>query len=427
MPNPIDVEALRLHALYRGKIQTSPKVPIRDATDFSYWYTPGVAAPCRAIEADPEKAWELTNKANTIAIVSDGTRVLGLGNIGPLAGLPVMEGKALLFKYLGGVDAVPLCLASADTRELIRAVQILAPSFGAVNLEDIAQPRCFRVLAALRESLPIPVWHDDQQGTATAVLAALTNAAKVVAKPLRSLRIAMIGMGAANVATYHLLKVAGIDPGQIVACDSRGILHRGRGDEQDLRNHFPEKWRVCEESNPDRRTGNIPQALAGADVCIAFSTPGPDTIPTADIQAMAKDAIVFACANPVPEIAPADARAAGARVVATGRGDFPNQLNNGLVFPGLFRGILDARATAITDEIALAVAAELARAAELRGLNEEHILPPMTDWLTVPRLAAAAAVTAQERGLSKSRLTGDDYIQLATHRILEAQKHTMRE
>lgn len=407
-----------------------PKCPIRDAGDFAYWYTPGVAAPCRAIEADPDKVWELTNKANLIAVISDGSRVLGLGNIGPHAGLPVMEGKALLFKYLGGVDAVALCLRTQDAGELVRTVQLLEPAFGAINLEDIAQPRCFRVLEELRKTMTIPVWHDDQQGSATVLLAGLIGALKVVGKSIASVRIAMIGMGAANVASYRLLKAYGVNPVQIVACDSRGTLHRDRRDIEARQTEFSEKWAVCRESNPELVTGGIGPALRGADVCIAFARSDPTLIEPAWIRAMAKNAIVFACANPEPEIWPSAAKEAGARVVATGRSDFPNQLNNSLVFPGIFRGTLDARAATITDRMAMAAALELARCAEERGLAEDSILPSMTDWQVVPRVAAATAMEAQEQGLARAQHSREEYIQSATQRIMDsrrAMKVLMRE
>ena len=417
-----DEEAVRLHALYRGKMQVMPKCPIRDAADFSVWYTPGVAAPCRAIQADPARVYELTNKANSIAIVSDGSRVLGLGNIGPHAGLPVMEGKAMLFKYLGGVDAVAICLATQDEDELVRTVQLLEPSFGAINLEDIAQPRCFRVLEKLRKTMTIPVWHDDQQGSATAVLAGLIGALKVTGKTIGSIRVAMIGMGAANFATYRLLKAYGLTPEQVIACDSQGILHRNRRDVERQQIEFREKWTVCRETNPEGLAGGIGQALRGADVCIAFARPMPGLIDPAWIRQMAKDAIVFACANPAPEIWPADAKRAGARIVATGRSDLPNQVNNSLVFPGIFRGVLDARASAITDEMALAAAVELACRAEERGLREDAILPAMADWHVVPRVAAATAIRAQELGLARVTQTREQYIDSAARRIQDSRR-----
>jgi malate dehydrogenase (oxaloacetate-decarboxylating) len=295
-------EAMRLHPFYGGKMQTLPKCAIRSFADFSVWYTPGVAAPCKAIEREPDLVFEHTNRGNLVAVVSDGSRVLGLGDIGPEAGLPVMEGKALLFKYLGGVDAVALCLRSRSEDDFIRAVEMLEPSFGAINLEDIAQPRCFRILEALRARMNIPVWHDDQQGTAVVVLAGLLNALDVVGKPLDRVRIAMVGIGAANTASYRLLKACGVDPARIVACDTRGTLHRGRGDIEAQQPALAAKWAICRESNADGVVGGVADALRGADVCLAFSTPGPGTIDPGWIGAMARDAIVFACANPVPEI-----------------------------------------------------------------------------------------------------------------------------
>lgn len=394
-------DALRLHPFYRGKMQTLPRCAIRGFEDFAVWYTPGVAAPCRAICADPEAVFAHTSKGNTIAIVTNGTRVLGLGNIGPEAALPVMEGKALLFKYLGGVDAIPLCLRTQDTDELIRTVKLVEPAFGAINLEDIAQPQCFRVLDALRAELGIPVWHDDQQGSATALLAGLLNASKVVGKDFRRVRIAMVGVGAANVAGYRLLVASGVDPKAIIACDSKGTLHRGRQDLEARQDVFAEKWRICCDSNADGVIGGIADALRGADVCIAFSAPGPGIVRPEWVRAMARDAIVFACANPVPEIWPWEAREAGARIVATGRSDFPNQLNNSLVFPGLFRGILDVRARAISEAMAVAVAHELAAFAEARSIREDDILPRMDEWDAHPRVAVAAAMAAQAEGLAR--------------------------
>ena len=412
-------EALRLHALCRGKMQTLPKCPIRGFDDFAVWYSPGVAAPSRAIAADPEAVWEHTGRGNTIAIVTDGTRVLGLGDIGPEAALPVMEGKALLFKYLGGVDAVPICLATRDPDELIRTVELLEPAFGAINLEDIAQPKCFRVLDALRARLHIPVWHDDQQGTATALLAGLLNAARVVGKDPRRMRIAMVGMGAANVACYRLLTIAGVDPKGIVACDRGGVLHKGRDDVQRRQEELREKWRVCVETNGEGVTGGIREALRGADACVAFAASGPGVIEPAWVRAMARHAIVFACANPVPEIWPWEAAEAGARIVATGRSDFGNQLNNSLVFPGLFRGVLDVRAWSITDGMAIAVAHALASFAEVGGLREDHILPRLDEWDVHVRVAVAAAMAAQADGLARLDRTADDIAESA-RRVMRA-------
>src|SRR3990170_2355626 len=390
-----------LHRFYEGKVQVLPKCAVSSPTDFALWNTPGEAAACKEIQANPDKSFELTNRWNSVAVVSDGTRVLGLGDIGPEAALPVMEGKALLYKYLGGVDAIPLCLATKDPDEIVRTVEVLAPAFGGINLEDIAQPKCFRILDALRARLPIPVWHDDQQGTATALLAGLLNALALVGKDLRHARLAMVGMGAANVASYRLLTASGARPEAIVACDSRGTLHRGRGDIEARRGEFADKWRVCTESNVDGITGGIAEALRGADACIAFSTSGPDIVRPEWVRAMGPDAIVFACANPVPEIWPWDALEAGARIVATGRSDFPNQLNNSLVFPGLFRGALDVRARTITDGMAGAVARELAAFARTRGIREDDILPRMDEWDVHVRVAVAAARAAQAEGVAR--------------------------
>jgi len=413
-------EALRLHRQYRGKMQTALKCPIGGPADFGIWYTPGVAEPCRAIQAEPASVYDYTNKGNLVAVVSDGSRVLGLGNIGPEAGLPVMEGKSLLFKYLGGVDAVALCLATTSAEELVRAVEWLAPSFGGINLEDIAQPKCFRVLEALRGRLSIPIWHDDQQGTAAVVLAGLLNALRVTGRELRNARIAMIGIGAANVATYRLLTTYGVDPGAITACDSRGILHPRRGDLEASQSQYPEKWRICSESNGERRTGGIAEALAGADVCLAFSTPGPGVIRPEWVVRMAPHSVVFACANPAPEIAPKDAAAAGAAVVATGRNDFPNQVNNSLVFPGMFRGTLDVRSRTISDGMAIAAAVALSDYGMELGLRRDRILPGMEDPETAVRVAVAAGMAAQTQGIAQIARSKEELRAMAIHAIQEA-------
>jgi malate dehydrogenase (oxaloacetate-decarboxylating) len=416
-------DALRLHPLYRGKVQMMPKCPVHGIDDFAVWYTPGVAASSRAIASDPDLVWSHTNRANTIAIVSDGSRVLGLGDIGPEAGLPVMEGKALLFKYLGGVDAVPICVRTSSPDELVAVVTALEPSFGGINLEDIAQPRCFEVLDRLRSSLSIPVWHDDQQGTATVVVAALRNALEIVQKGLDSVTIALVGIGAANMAAYRLLRTAGADPSRVVACDRGGILHPGRDDIERQQDRFPDKWKVCLDTNAAGRTGGIAEALAGADVCLAFSSPGPDTIRPEWVAAMADDPIVFACANPTPEIWPWDATDAGARVVATGRSDFPNQVNNSLGFPGIFRGVLDVRASRITDEMALAAADVLASYARRRGV-EHGLLPTMAEWEVVPDVAVATAVEAQRQGVARLDTPPDELADAARHIIVVARRAT---
>jgi malate dehydrogenase (oxaloacetate-decarboxylating) len=414
-------ESLRLHPFYRGKVQIMPKCPIRGPEDWSVWYTPGVAAPCKAIVEHPEQVYEYTNKGNTIAVVSDGTRVLGLGNIGPEAGLPVMEGKALLFKYLGGVDAVPLCIRTSSEDEIVQVVKAIEPSFGGINLEDLAQPKCFRILDRLRQEMRIPVWHDDQQGSATVLLAALLNALKIVDKRIGSIKIAMIGIGAANVATYRLLKQAGITPALVIACDSKGTLHDGRADLQGMQGEFRDKWRVCVETNGDRVTGGIAEALRGADVCIAFSQSGPGVIEPGWIRAMARDAVVFACANPIPEIWPWEAQEAGARIVATGRSDFPNQVNNCLVFPGIFRGVLDVRARSITDGMAMAAAQELAACSERLGLREDRILANLADEHVTARVATATAMAAQQQGVAGLSISADEVYRRACAAIRSAQ------
>ncbi|MHB1219662.1 MAG: NAD(P)-dependent malic enzyme [Alphaproteobacteria bacterium] len=415
-------KAARLHAYYRGKIQMMPKCPVGGLDDFAVWYTPGVAEPCKAIHAAPELVYEHTNKANTIAIVSDGSRVLGLGDIGPEAGLPVMEGKALLFKYLGGIDAVPLCIGATDAGDIVQAVRWLEPSFGGINLEDIAQPKCFEVLARLRESARIPVWHDDQQGSATVALAAAVNALTVVGKEIGAARFALIGAGAANIAVYRLLKAAGAAPGAVIACDSRGTLHPGRRDIEQARALFADKWRLCLESNRDRVAGGAEAALRGADVCIAFSRSGPDVIRPAWIRAMARDAVVFACANPVPEIWPWDALDAGAAIVGTGRGDFPNQVNNSLAFPGLFRGVLDVRARSISDGMALAAARELAACVDGGAPSRQRILPAMDEASVAARIAAAVGMAAQAEGLAVLKKTREEIFRGALERIAGARR-----
>jgi malate dehydrogenase (oxaloacetate-decarboxylating) len=417
-------DAMRLHPFYRGKMQTLPKCAVRTLSDFAIWYTPGVAAPCKAIRADSELVYEYTNKGNTIAIVTDGSRVLGLGNIGPEAGLPVMEGKALLFKYLGGVDAVPICLDTNDPDEIVRTTKILEPAFGGINLEDIAQPKCFRILDTLRREMRIPVWHDDQQGTATVTLAALLNALKIVGKDIRSIKVAMIGMGASNVATLRLLITAGLNLGAVVACDSKGILHTSRTDLEEAQDHFREKWYFCQHSNAEGITGAMGKALRGADVCIAFSQPDPDTVRPEWIKHMNRDPIVFACANPVPEIWPWVAKEAGARIIGTGRSDFPNQVNNSLGFPGIFRGVLDVRARTISDGMAMAAAEALASFAEARGIDEDNILPRMDEWEVFPKTAVATAMKAQEEGLARVSVSPQALYENACRIIRQAREAT---
>jgi len=419
---PLEI-ASRLHALYRGKIEVAPRCRVRDLHDFDVWYTPGVAAPCREIEQNPELAYEYTSKWNTIAVISDGTRVLGLGDIGPTAALPVMEGKALLFKYLGGVDAFPLCLDTKNPELIIQTVKLLHPSFGGVNLEDIAQPKCFPILERLREECPIPVWHDDQQGTATVTLAGLINALKVVGKTMRDAKIVFFGAGAANIRIADVIFKAGADPGNAVMLDSKGTLNRDRKDLRDDHG-FYEKWRMCGITNRENRKGQLAGVIEGADALIALSKPGPGTLKKEWIARMSKDAIVFVCANPVPEIWPWEALEAGARVVATGRGDFPNQVNNSLGFPGIFRGALDVRASAITDEMCIEAARSLAKTAEDRGLRDDYIIPTMDEWEVFPRVAAAVGMKAIEQGIAKKVMARDELYKVSEEIIWDAREKT---
>jgi len=415
-------DALRPHPFYRGKIQITLKCRIKSFDDFAIWYTPGVAAPCKEIARDREKVFEYTNKGNTVAVVTDGSRILGLGDIGPEAGLPVMEGKALLYKYLGGVDAYPICLATKDPDEFIQAVKWLQPSFGGVNLEDIAHPKCFYILDTLRRECEIPVWHDDQQGTACVTLAGLINAVKIVGKKLQDIKVALVGAGAANIAIARLIIAAGVNPGNIIVVDSRGILHKDRGDRETLQTKYREKWELCLKTNAEGIKGDIPEAMRGADVLIAASKPGPGTIKKEWVASMAKDAIVFAEANPVPEIWPWEAKEAGARIVATGRSDFPNQINNSLGFPGIFRGALDIRATTITDEMCIAAAYELAKVAEDKGIHEEYIIPTMDEWEVFPREAVAVGSKGIEQGVARVKLPADVRYKMAEETIRQARE-----
>ncbi len=415
-------DALRLHPFYRGKIEVLPKCRIRDFNDFAIWYTPGVAAPCREIQENIDKAYDHTNKGNFVAVISDGTRVLGLGDIGPEAGLPVMEGKALLYKYLGGVDAFPLMLDTKDPDEFIRTVKLLQPTFGGINLEDISHPKCFRILDTLREECRIPVWHDDQQGTACVTVAGLINAVKLVNKNMAGIKVTLIGAGAANIAIARLIITAGGDPGNIIQCESKGILHRDREDRDVLQERFKEKWHICETTNKDCVVGDIPDAMKGADVVISASKPGPGVIKKEWVEIMAEDSIVFAEANPIPEIWPWEAKEAGARIVATGRSDFPNQVNNSLGFPGIFRGALDVRASKITDEMCIVAAEEIAKVAEDNGLNEEYIVPNMDEWEVFPRVAVAVGGKAIEQGVARLDLSKEERFKMAETTIKKARE-----
>ena len=414
--------APEMHRFYEGKMQVIPKCAIRSIDDFAVWYTPGVAAACKEIQANIDKSFELTNRWNCVAVVSDGTRVLGLGNIGPEAAMPVMEGKALLFKYLGGVDAFPICLRTKDPEEIVRICKALEPSFGGINLEDIEKPKCFAVLDRAREQLNIPVWHDDQQGTATVILAALINAFKIVGKKPQESLITLVGSGAANIRTAYVLMRWGVKPGNIILADSKGVVHKGRKDitkEED-----PWKYDVTQKTNAEDRSGNVSEAFKGVDAVVAASKPGPDTIKKEWIKTMAHDAIVFACANPIPEIWPWDAEDAGARIIATGRSDFPNQVNNSLGFPGIFRGVLDVKAKTVTDDMCIAAAQELAHYAEERGINEKDILPRMDEWEVFPREAVACALKSIEQGVARVKLAEKELYERASTIIQNARRST---
>ncbi len=411
-----------MHRFYEGKMQVIPKCAVRSVDDFAVWYTPGVAAPCREIQADPDKSFELTNRWNYVAVVSDGTRVLGLGDIGPEAALPVMEGKALIFKYLGGVDAFPICLRTKDPDEIVRICKALEPSFGGINLEDIEKPKCFQVLEKAREELNIPVWHDDQQGTATVILAGLMNAFKLVGKDPKNSLITLVGSGAANIRTAYVLMRWGVKPGNIILADSKGVIHRGRSDitkEED-----PWKYDVTQKTNGEGRVGDITEAFKGVDAVVAASKAGPNTIKKDWIKTMADDAIIFACANPIPEIWPWDAEDAGARIVATGRSDFPNQVNNSMGFPAIFRGVLDVKAKTVTDDMCIAAATELASYAEERGMTEKDILPRMDEWEVFPREAVACALKSIEQGVARVKPSRQELYERASAIIQNARQST---
>jgi malate dehydrogenase (oxaloacetate-decarboxylating) len=411
-----------MHRFYEGKMQVIPKCAVRSVDDFAIWYTPGVAAPCREIQADPDKSFELTNRWNYVAVVTDGTRVLGLGDIGPEAALPVMEGKALLFKYLGGVDAFPICLRTKDPDEIVRICKALEPSFGGINLEDIEKPKCFHILEKAREQMQVPVWHDDQQGTATVILAGLINAFKLVGKKPKESLITLVGSGAANIRTAYVLMKWGVKPGNIILADSKGVIYKGREDINQVED--PWKYDVTQKTNAEGRSGDITEAFKGVDAVVAASKPGPNTIKKEWIKSMASDAIVFACANPIPEIWPWDAEEAGARIVATGRSDFPNQVNNSLGFPAIFRGVLDVKAKTITDDMCISAATELANYAEERGMSESDILPRMDEWEVFPREAVACALKSIEQGVARVRPSRQELYDRASAIIKNARDST---
>jgi malate dehydrogenase (oxaloacetate-decarboxylating) len=386
----------RTFELHRGgKLYTGLKTGIKNRDDLSMAYTPGVARVCLEIEADREKAFEYTIKRNTVAVVSDGTAVLGLGDIGPEAALPVMEGKAVLFKEFADVDAFPICLDTKDPDEIVRAVKLLAPSFGGINLEDISSPRCFEIEARLIDELDIPVFHDDQHGTAIVVLAALLNACRLTGRRLDELRAVMVGAGAAGVAVAKILSESGVS--EIVACDRFGAIHTEREDYLDGSMNAAKTW-LAENTNADQRDGSPAEVLEGADLFIGLS--GPGIIATSDLEKMNRDAVVFAMANPNPEVKPEEA-AAYVRVMATGRSDYPNQINNVLAFPGIFRGALDVRAPKITEEMKIAAAQGIASVVEDDQLSEEYIVPSVFNRAVSHAVASAVAKEAERSGIAR--------------------------
>ena len=403
MSSDLDKRAIELSRERKGKIQIIPKMPIKGIEDFAVIYTPGVAAVSKAIAQNKDLSFELTYRWNAIAVVTDGTRVLGLGDIGPEAAMPVMEGKALLFKYLGGVDAIPVPLGTKDPDKIIETVKYLEPAFGGINLEDIESPKCFYILEKLRQIMDIPVWHDDQQGTAGATLAGLITALDLTGRNPRDTRVILFGAGAANIATARILNKYGIPYENMIMTDSKGPLYRGRPDEEEMKVENPWKYELLQKTNKDNVT-SVEEAFKGADVVVAASKPGPGVIKPDWIKKMNKDSIVFALANPVPEIWPDEAKKAGARIVATGRSDLPNQVNNSLIFPAVFRGALDVRAKTITDEMVIAAARELSSYVKEKGANEDYIIPKMTEWEVYPRVAAAVGVTAINQGVARLKL-----------------------
>ena len=384
-------ESLKKHQEWKGKIEVVATVPVATKEDLSLAYTPGVAQPCLEIQKDINKSYELTRRWNTCAVVTDGTAVLGLGDIGPEAGMPVMEGKCVLFKSFGDVDAFPLCVKSKDVDDIVNTVYLISGSFGGINLEDIAAPRCFEIERKLKEKCDIPIFHDDQHGTAVITLAGLMNALKVVGKKMEDIKIVTSGAGAAAIAIVKLLLSAGAK--HVTMCDRKGAIYKGR----EGLNWIKEE--MAEVTNLERKAGSLADALVGADVFIGVSAPG--TVTTEMVKTMNRDAIIFACANPTPEIFPEDAKAGGAKIVSTGRSDYPNQINNVLVFPGMFRGTFDVRASEINEEMKMAAAKALAGLISEEELSADYIIPKAFDKRVGPAVAAAVAEAARRTGAAR--------------------------
>ena len=385
-------ESLRLHGEWKGKIEVVTRVPVENKDDLSLAYTPGVAQPCLEIQKNVDKSYDLTRRWNMCLVVTDGSAVLGLGNIGPEAGMPVMEGKCVLFKAFGDVDAFPLCIKSNDVDEIVNTIYLISGSFGGVNLEDISAPRCFEIEKKLKEKCDIPIFHDDQHGTAIITLAGLTNALKVVGKKKEDVRIVMNGAGAAAISIARLLLTAGFK--DITLCDRKGAIYEGRPEGMN-----PVKDEMAKVTNLTKKSGSLADMLVGADVFIGVSAPGAVT--TEMVKTMNRDAVVFACANPIPEIFPDDAKAGGAKVVSTGRSDFPNQINNVLAFPGIFRGAFDVRAKEINDEMKLAASEALANLITDEELSPEYIIPKAFDKRVGPAVAKAVAEAAKRTGVAR--------------------------
>ena len=385
-------ESLRLHGEWKGKIEVVTRVPVENKDDLSLAYTPGVAQPCLEIQKDVDKSYDLTRRWNMCLVVTDGSAVLGLGNIGPEAGMPVMEGKCVLFKAFGDVDAFPLCIKSNDVDEIVNTIYLISGSFGGVNLEDISAPRCFEIEKKLKEKCDIPIFHDDQHGTAIITLAGLTNALKVVGKKKEDVRIVMNGAGAAAISICRLLLKAGFK--DVTLCDRKGAIYEGRTEGMN-----PVKEEMSKLTNLQKKQGSLAEMLVGADVFIGVSAPGAVT--TEMVKTMNKDAIIFACANPTPEIFPDDAKAGGAKVISTGRSDFPNQINNVLAFPGIFRGAFDVRASDINDEMKIAASKALADLITDEELSPEYIIPKAFDKRVGPAVAKAVAEAAKATGVAR--------------------------
>jgi len=420
--------ALKMHAFYGGKMQTIPKAPLYGFNWFNVWYTPGVSAVSTAIRDHHDQSFELSNRNNLVAVVSDSTRVLGDGDCTPSGGLGVMEGKAMLMKYLGGVDAVALCIDSKDEKgepcanKIIEFVKRVQPSFGAINLEDISQPNCFKVLDTLREECHIPVWHDDAQGTACVTLAGIINALKLTEKKMSEIKVVLYGAGASNTSIARLMIADGVNPENIIMFDSRSALHK---ENERYKNDplFYRQWELCQITNPKCIT-TPEEAFRDADVLVALSKPGPNTINPEWIKLMGNKPIVFVCANPIPEIYPYQAKEAGAYIVATGRGDFPNQVNNSVCFPSILKGALLVSARKITDGMAIRAAHSIAEFAENRGIHTENIMPNMLEWELFPKVAADVAMQAMKEGVALKQLTWEHVYETAKFDIKKTQELT---